>query len=473
MAKSATPHILVEIDGDEMAITAAEVCGKTSRVRSSRRDSFVGWGGALHDEVRQAMRDVGFASASVHVVMDSKGFAAFELNLPRLKADELTRVVEREARHRLAHGDDAPALVGIGKGRQLPNKLSTYPVVALSSEALTVLNNCIEDPLLRVRKIVRREDALALVLADHLPSCVVCLRRQRGGLQCELVENSTLKSGRRIELDDWTPGEPPSEELLGILKLEIDRTLEYFADLGLTAPEALAIDPSVGLTEWLSSGVVGDHPVVDLHFDDGQHGSELDEPVPPATLGLLRHLAGVAEVIAIEVQPPEPVVANVHVMAGAIGLLLAVSSAGVVTFGRDLKGAERELGELRRRAAELREEQVQLELRGATGDESVGVDAELHALVLRRRPVSRLVAEVSNLVPRTVFLDDISFDAEDRIRISGTVRSTSRLEAIRVLEGFKASLGGVSFLSLEREEVSYDATEGSQSVTFLIEGRWR
>ncbi|MFO1078645.1 MAG: hypothetical protein U1E73_13050 [Planctomycetota bacterium] len=251
-------------------------------------------------------------------------------------------------------------------------------------------------------------------------------------------------------------GDVHSSALVAQLAIELPRTLEWLRESGLPAPSSVLYGNRLGIDEDGQAALRGEMERFEPAPLDARFAP--DAVVPGlATLALLRRFAhGGAPTSLLE--EPQLRVPWSRRKVGSFAALALVGAAMAwfgVGQGRGWLQARREHEVIATRAHE-----VEVRLAAASGlaapggETSVSADQLTRALGTRR-PISRLIAEVSNAAGDEIGLDSLQFGGGDRVVVAGVVEAQSRSGALAALSAFTGKL----------RELAYVVADGQDEVT--------
>ena len=480
MTASRHRHVVLEIDGDRWAATVARIEPKRFVVQECHRHDPDQEGASDASGLLRWLQERGLLEVPTHLVVADPSVRRFSLTLPNLSRKDLASVLERQARTMCSLDASHPLALSWRRSGKADKQQTNWAVLAVQLERRgerSLAQEILTHPDLNRAAVCEMGEAVLHSLPDDIPDHLAVVDANSQGLRVVYLEHGLPRQERRIGL-----AAPPAdvEALADVLEIEIPRTLDYLAEQGLPAPEALSFAPSLGLDEACRRRAAGDLRVLDVQSLGDERLPEGDPP-PLGTLGYLRHLAGGKGLTVLQTRHKRP---RAVMLPIAAALLLMIGSSGVVGGLRwqdEISAAGQRIASIEDEVSRWQSEQERAERESALMD--AAQMNRLESILGMRRPASLLVAEVCRLVPGGVSLSEVAFAPDGSIHVDGYVEGQSRLDAVRLVGRYRADLRTVPFLTGITESVDYETAlpsdDGSDRddqaagrLTFRLSMRW-
>ncbi|MBL9075976.1 MAG: hypothetical protein JNL08_00650 [Planctomycetes bacterium] len=436
-------HAILELDEGALTLTLGGRVGKTTTVAACHRQPLADWSrdsvtAALQPLALDLLQDVD----GVHVVLGDRRMQHFVQVLPQMPAREVEEFVGREALRLTSMPAVGEVLASVRLVRRLPGKL-VVGGSALPRSVWEPVRQAIQACGVAVHGVHSTESCLALAVPAGTEDRYAVVECAGGRARFALCDGGSPVQVRRFMVGT---AESNPEALAAQLALELPRTLEWLRETGHQPPSVLVLGNRISVDEATLDTIRGDLARVVLPSLVGEASRGFEAPSLAST-ALLEKVAAGRTPAALSaaprlVLPPSPL--RMLWLAAAI----AVGGAFLWHGARDLTVSAttaQQLAEVGREHEVLRQRLV--ELTGTDNGALANEDAARMTLALgRRRPISRLVAEVSEAAAADVLLDSLQFASKERVVVSGVVRGTSRAAALALLAEFASRLGGLPYL---------------------------
>jgi hypothetical protein len=101
------------------------------------------------------------------------------------------------------------------------------------------------------------------------------------------------------------------------------------------------------------------------------------------------------------------------------------------------------------------------------------VDERLQAALVMRRPISRLLADVSNGAGSDLHIEDCRFASTERIVVSGVVQGESRQQALAAIATFARHLQDIPYVKIGGDEEIAEVPRLKNCFRFKLGMTWR
>jgi len=260
------------------------------------------------------------------------------------------------------------------------------------------------------------------------------------------------------------------------LALELPRTLDWLRESGLQEPKSLVVGSRLGVAEgsdemaMLQGGLekIG-KPAIDYSVGDGVAEPGL------ATLMLLSQIDGAGALPSLLAKP------SVRVPWGKMRYA-SVAATAVFGFGLSwsavMDSNARAAVELERAGIDAQVAEVEMALTEAedvavpSGETAVARE-RLDLALSMRRPISRLLAEISNCATPQIHIATLEFSSADHVSIAGMVKTESRAQALKALAGFVNRVRAIPYLKPGGQDEVTEIPGLANCLRFQLALSWR
>jgi len=473
---------IIEIDEGALALTFGVRVGSRIHVTRCHRV-------ALPDQNRDTLINVLRPIATemlqntpgVHVILGDRRAQHFVSVLPKMSPAESTDFMVREALRVTSMPAPAEVLVGVRLVRRFKGGRSVVGATALPRTVWEPLREAFRACNIQVLGLHSTEACLAAgafatmqhagrVANENAPTERCAVVEVGGGrARFVLCDGKSAAQVRRFMISN---SDNNPEALVTQLAMELPRTIDWLRESGYQVPSVLVLGNRIGIADESLELIRGE-----LEHVMRAEAVEMTGDVVPslATTGLLQELAGetplpsLSPTPVLRMPPPKwrPFVMPTIAAAGGLCSLFALQQYRAALALRDEVVEAREEGEtLRRRLVE-----ADVEIRSL--DESDAEARQIAAAVGMRRPVSRLIAEVSSAVPNEILLDGLQFASNERVVVTGIVRSASRTAALAALESFSERVRALLYLQSDAQEDVSEVPGQQNQFRFRLGMAWR
>jgi Tfp pilus assembly protein PilN len=471
-----TTYAIVELEEGALHVVVGARDGATMRVLRSVRLPIADLSReTLTTTLRGIGSDVLQGAAGVHVVLGDRRAQHFASAVPALAAADVLAFVQREAVRLTGVQGAADVLLTTRLLRRLPGGKWQLGTTALARAAWEPVRAAFAASGLTVLGLHTMEACLALATGTNVESGPVAVVECNAG-RARFV---SCDAGSPVQVRRFLigAGEGNPAALAMQLAMELPRTIDWLRETGHALPRAIVLGSRVTL-DADAQAMLQAAELPPLRSASCAVQLAADTPAPSlGSLALLQAL-GTGRSLPSLLTPPRLVLplAPKHLVA-----LAAVAVAGfAATWSAFVDGTA--LLERRDALAEAREEgraladelaarqEPELELES----EPPGADGDRLAAALRsRRPTSRLLGEVSNLVPAGMNLDELKWASADRIVVTGSVGGASRQAALAALAVFGDRLRALPYLRADGQDEVTEVAGQQHRFRFRLGMAWR
>lgn len=461
---------ILEIEEGWLTLTVADVGCKPMRIRSCLQQKMPEIGRETVANVLQAFAAQTLEGvAGLHVIVGDRRALHVTTTVPPMAADDAVRFLAREvARAGGLQGPDE-ALMTARLLRVLPEGRLHLGASALPRAAWNPIAAAVEDCGIQVHGLYTMESCLALA-AEPSAQGVAVLECSAGRARFVACDGDAPALVRRFLVGG---GEGSSSAIVGQLAMELPRTLDWVRENGLQTPKAILYGNRMQIDEDGLTMLRGDlerfeAATLVAHFDDGVAVPGL------ATLSLLRRLAQAAAPVSLLDEPWLQVPWSRRAVTAFAAL--AVLGLGMSWFGwqqgREYLGFRDDQRNVDLLVRDV-ETHIAEAMPAAPGGETAPGTSQLDNALRSRRPVSRLVAEVSNAANDMLHLDALQFAGNERITVTGVVKAANRNAALAALTAFTSRLRGLPYVVADGQDEVAEVGGSGHCLRFKIAMAWR
>jgi hypothetical protein len=405
----------------------------------------------------------------VHVLLGDRRFLHYKAELPRMDAIDLRAFVRRESVRIGSLADDVALLADCRHEQRLRGGHHRFSVIALPAQVWATIAPALARNGLEAMTLTSVEDSMARVLPAGVETAAV-LDISGGRARLVHADHGIVTQVRRFLLPGTkATGDEPDPMLVAHLAMEVPRTLDYLAEIGERRPSLLLLSHRIPIGS-------DELPMIAAEIETCRQFAApfeipYDQPQPSlATVGALqRLLQGAPRSLlgGISAQGPRsraPLVAVV--LTVAVGAAASVEAlrlqAETALIDQSTAATARDL------AALQADEQRLLE---SIGPGAPASDAELDAVLRRRRPVSLLLASACNAAPATIRFESLAVTAEDRIELRGHTVAGGRMAGLRAIADLTERLRTLPCVGQCAEDV-LDLADADE-LAFTVQLGWR
>jgi hypothetical protein len=466
-------HAIVEIEEGALNLIVGGREGTQTTVLRSVRIPLADLATAtVENALRTISSDMLQGADGVHVVIGDRRSQHFLSTIPMMGLRDAEGFVVREAL-RLANlqGPD-DIMVTTRLVRQLPGKKLLLGSSALGRSIWAPVAAAFENSQLKVLSLQTMESCLALATDAWHAEPVAVLECNGGRARYVVCIHQAAVKVRRFLIG--AGGEHNDAALMTQLAMELPRTVDWLRESGDKLPRRLLIGSRVGLEDeslaMLANDDVGELKRVELEV-------ECEEGMALPSMGI----AALLNRLAHGVKPPSmldrphlclPMQKSHKVAMLAAACVAVIGGSGAVVEGREWLRVGGECDQVRSQCVELQDEMDELVADRNQTDALVGSPLLTEALTMRR-PISRLISEVSNSASAGIFLEEVQFASKSPIVISGKVQGATRQLALAAMGDFTRKVRQMPFVLVNGQDEMSEVAGQPNRFHFKLNLAWR
>ncbi|MCR9246608.1 MAG: hypothetical protein NXI31_16365 [bacterium] len=465
-------YAILEFEEGSMALTVGGSVAGTAEIFACNRFPLVE---INSDTVRNALRALGSdplrGAKGVHVIVGDRRATHFVATVPRMTEAEVGSFLTREALRLASLTEAGDLLLAPRLLEVLPDRRLRIAMSALPTGIWDRVQKACAAAGVEVLSLHTTESCLALA-APPEDSDTAVLELSGGRARFVYCSHNAPVQVRRFILGNGP--DAGSMALAAQLAIELPRTYDWLRESGHDEPRSLIVGNRLGLDEDSIEMLRGDLESVGPP-EDAWRVTEGDSDPGLASTELMQRLfastmpPSLLEMHVIRVPWPRRVVVS---LAAAVLMGLASAVFGVFEAQKYLDIAE-EAERLEADCDRLGQAVLQAQALAAPSGEFAVPDPQLELALSMRRPVSRLVAEVSNLATDRVHVESLQFASTEKVVLAGAVKGQSRQEALAVLSQFVDGLRELPYLQAGRGDEIQEMPGRPNLLRFRIAFSWR
>lgn len=470
---------IVEIEEGTIAVVVGAADGDQVRVLRSERIPLPDLGRETLTNALRALQENCLQGVNaVHVVLGERRLQHFASQLPPTGANDAVAFVVREAQRLCGVQSPGAVMVATRLLRRLPGGRLLLGTTALARSVFEPMQEAFAAVAIEVRGLYSMESMLALAAAATDGRPVAVLECNAGRARFVLCDAQSPVQVRRFLIGGG--GETNQVALATHFAMELPRTFDWLRETKQPLPATLLLGTRASLD---------DESLMLLRNEDLQQVQRAvvpfllaadSMPVPSLGVGmLLARLVAQQQVLSL-LDPPRlrlPWSGKRIVSMAAALVTGTICSLSAVVDGTEVMRTLVTREELGRQAADLSAALAsEVAAAVASGQTSGTVDAEQERLQMAlstRRPVSRLLAELSNSAGPELHLEELKFAGTERIVVIGIVQGRSRQDVLASIAAFSARLGKIPYLLVGGEDEINEVARQHHCYRFKLGMAWR
>lgn len=464
-------HAIIEIEEGSLTLTIGAKAGNSARIFSCERFPLSDTGGeAVGGVLRGLGTDPLRGAAGVHVIVGDRRASHFVATVPKMPPGEVADFVTREALRVSSLTSPADLMVAPRLLRQPGGGRLEIAASALPASVWQPFASALEASGMEVLALHTSETCLALAAPADVANAAI-LEYSGGRARFVLCDGDAPARVRRFILGSSEGG---SMALAAQLAIELPRTYDWLRENGHSEPRVMVLGNRLCLDDDSVEMLRGELEEI----DKATFGWELpEEGAAPglATLTLMGRLFDEKKVPSLLARPE----IRVPWSRARIGSLVAAAAAGValsvgaVADARGYMEASDERARVSAECARLEQQAFALESQAAPAGETSSRHPQLELALSMRRPISRLIAEVSNNATDRVYLEALEFSSTERITVRGVVKGRTRQEALAVLSQFVNGLRALAYFEADGQDEVNEVPGKPHCLRFQLGISWR
>lgn len=467
-------HAIVEIEEGALNVTVGGRVGKSVRVSRAVRMPL---SELNRDALTVALRGIGSdllqGATGVHVVLGDRRAQHFASTLPAMGAAAAAQFVVREAVRLTNASAGADLLVATRLLRKQSGGKLVLGSSALPRSAWEPLAAAFEASGLKVLGLYSMEACLALGAVADPTGSVAVVEVNAGRARFVLCDGDCPVQVRRF-LIGGGGGEGHGAAVTTQLAMELPRTFEWLRETGQKVPSTLVLGLRVGVDESAPEMLQSEdlrrvvRAASPVEVAEGQAAPGLAAGMLLARLASGRPLPSLLE-------PPRLVLPLGFTRLASVFTTVA---AGLACSASALVDANAGL-ELREQAAAIAAERAELEvvvpppMLPAAPSGEVADESWLRKALSMRRPISLLLADVSNCASAELHVEDLKFASTERAVVTGVVKGANRQQALAAIAAFAKRLNGIAYVQTGGDEEIVEVPRLANCFRFRLGMTWR
>lgn len=466
-------HAIIEIEEGSLNVVVGGLDGTRTRVLHSSRIPLADMG---RETIDNALRTVGSdmlkGAEGVHVVLGDRRSEHFLSTVPMMSSRDAVAFVVREALRLTNTQSASELLVAPRLIKRLPGKKVLVGTSAVARSVWEPVRAAFESRGLPVLSVQTIESCLAMIEETQQPGPVAILECNGGRARYVLCVDQTPVKVRRFLVG--AGGDQNEAALMTQLAMELPRTMDWLRESGDTLPQKLILGSRLGLSEdsleMLAAVDVGEMVA-------GKSPIECDEDLSTPDVGiaaLLHRLAKGQKPTSLLGSPQLRMPAGMgHIVttlaAASVGLLASFSAVVDGSAWMDSRQQRDGLCE------ECEELQFQLDEMQSVEDINAGpaVSPRLVRALKMRRPISRLLGDVSNSATVEISIEEVKFASKSPVVVTGRVQGKGRQQALIAMGKFTDKVHALPYVVARGEDEMSEVTGVPNCFRFKLNLAWR
>lgn len=466
-------HAIIEIEEGTMNVVVGGRDGGRTRVVRSLRMPLADLGTAT---VENALRTIGSdmlqGASGVHVVLGDRRAQHFLSILPAIAPRDAVAFVTREALRLANVPSSEEILVSTRLLCKLPGNKLQLAASAIARSVWTPIHAAFDARSLPVLSLQTMESCLAMATDASTAEPVAMLECNGGKARYVVCVNQAPVQVRRFMIGGG--GEHNESALMTQLAMELPRTLDWLRETNQALPQQL----------WLGSRVVlADESLHVLASDETGEARRTtalaewgdDQAAPSIGVAALLHRLSSGVKTASLLDAPKlrlPMSVGHYVTVFAAACVAVMGAYSAVIDGSAWMNLKQDH---QRIAAECQEAQNQLTQRDMEDGQHGAVDtnSKLGEALSMRRPLSRLIGELSNSAGEEISIEEVKFASKSPIVVSGVVEGTNRRHALSAMGAFTEKVHAMPFIVAGSQDEMSEVDGHANRFRFRLSLAWR
>ncbi len=467
-------HALVELEEGGLTVVVAGREGRVPRVVRSTR---VPLAALTPEEVASGLLSVSdhFDGVDgVHVLFGDRRARCFTTKLPASSAPDLLSYIRREAVRRGAGNSVRDLLITAEVVKYHPGRLVSVFATALSEEVWAPFAKAFADSGVNVLGLSVAEESLAAATRAQTGNVSLVAEVSGGRARFVIADGRSVVQSRRFIVGAGSEY-ADADAVITQLAMELPRTLEWLREGNMPIPTSVVVGRRLGVPAEDLQVLVGD-PITELveaelkvQVDDNTHEPGL------AALSVLDRIIRGEGVPSLLVEPKIklPLTRGMRI---AIATMLAVgfsASATALVNGYQARTHRNAFASYTEELRALNRALDDFSRQLPDGEVMLADENRLEKALQTRRPISRLIADISRNAQADMVIDDLTFASKDAITISGYVEGARRSIALASLATFARGMRALTYIGSQGGEDVRPVEGFSARFHFELVFTWR
>lgn len=466
-------HAIIELEEGWLNVVVGGRDGGCTRVVRSLRIPLADLG---RETIENALRTVGSdmlqGAPGVHVVLGDRRSEHFLSTVPKMSSRDAESFVVREAMRLTNAQSTGEIMVAPRLIKRLPGKKVLVGASVVAKSVWEPVRAAFEKRELPVLSVQTIESCLAMSVDAEQTDPVAVLECNGGRARYVLCVDQTPVKVRRFMIG--AGGDQSESTLMTQLLMELPRTMDWLRESSESLPKKLLLGNRLGLGEeslaMLAGAEVGElvsrNPVVECD-------EELSTP-DVAVADLLNRLANGQKPLSLVGTPQ----LRMPVGAGHILTTLAAASVGIlgglsaVVDGNEWMQTRSERDGLKGQCEDLKHQLAEQASSEEMSEQPESTPQLLSALTMRR-PLSRLISEISNGASAEISIEEIKFASTSRVVVTGMVKGSDRQNSLTAMGNFTDEVHALPYLMAKGEDEISEVVGRPNSFRFKLNLAWR
>lgn len=466
-------QVIVELEDGSLTVTVAVPSQRTTKVLHCIR---VALADLSRDTVANALRSINdevlHAAAGIHVVLGERRIQHFVSNVPKLSRTDVIAFMMREALRLTGMPSEDDVLVAPRILRKLPGGRLVLAATAVARNLWEPIHDAFRAAGLEVLSLQSMEACLAMAAKPAFGNRVAVLECNTGRARFVMCDGDAPVQVRRILISGSSEGNAGA--LAAQLAMELPRTIDWLRETGGAEPNTLLLGSRVGLGDEEIEMVRGDLEKVliapaSLELLEGQQSPGLGVAMLLQAIALRTMPASLLERPSIKL----PYGSSRLLGFAAVAVAGLACSWSAVIDGQEFLALHHRVDVVETEANRLTNELTALARESAGASAVDPAREKLQGVLDLRRPVSRLIAEVSNCASGEIHLDELKFASMDRVVVTGVVQAGSRKAALAAMADYTRQLRQLPYLESSGQEEVGEVSGQPNCFRFRLLMSWR
>ena len=471
-------HAIIEIEEGSLNVVVGGRDGGRAKVVRSLRIPLADLGAAT---IENALRTVGSealeGAQGVHVVIGDRRSQHFLSTLPKMAPRDAVSFVTREAL-RLANIQSADdIMVTTRLVRMLAGNKMQLGSTALARSVWNPIAAAFEKHGMPVLSLQTMESCLAMATDPQFTEPVAVIECNGSKARYVVSVDQMPVQVRRFMIGGGgggLGGEQNEASMMTQLAMELPRTIDWLRETGQSLPRQTLIGKRVGLSDESLQMLAGeDTGGVGYARCDVEWSEDVSAPGVGVAALLQRLSTGAAIESLLEPAKLSLPMGSRHLVSMLAAACVAVMGGySAVIDGSAWMNASKQVDSV---VDECDEVQAQIDdlVSGAAPLDSPAASPWLSEALTMRRPLSRLISEVSNSASDEISIEEILFASKSPVVVSGQVEGASRQDALTAMGHFTKKVHALEFVNPQGHDEISEVDGQPNRFRFKFNLAWR